>query len=356
VLQLNTWSENRRPRLITTIGLDIAKSVFQVHGVDEEGVSVVMKRLHRKQVLPFFSKLPSCLIGIEACATAHHWARTLVALGHEVKLMPPAYVKAYLKRGKSDALDAEAICEAVQRPTMRFVPVKSPEQQAILMVHRTRSLVVRQRTMAANAMRAHLAEFGLVANPGIRNLMKLIQSTSDETEPDRQLPEMARTALAVLVRRLCELEEELQALDRTLLDWHRQNAASQRLAAIPGIGVITATAIVATVSDPGSVRSGRQFAAWLGLTPKQNSSGGKERLGGISKQGDRYLRRLLVVGATAVIRHSKTKNTPLANWLRSLLEKKPVRLVSVALANKTARTVWALLAHDRTYHPYHQVT
>ncbi len=340
---------------ITTIGLDIAKSVFQAHGIDKDGTVVLMKRMHRKQMLPFFSKLPSCLIGIEACATAHHWARTLVSLGHEVKLMPPTYVRAYVKRGKNDAADAEAICEAVLRPNMRFVPVKSPDQQSILMVHRTRSLVVRQRTMAANAMRAHLAEFGLAANPGVRNLMKLIRKTFDEIEPDKQLPEMARTALAVLARRLCELEEELKALDRTLLDWHCQNAASQRLAAVPGIGVITATAIVATVSDPGGFRSGRQFAAWLGLVPKQNSSGNKLRLGGISKQGDRYLRRLLVVGATAVIRHSKNKNTPLANWLRGLLEKKPVRLVSVALANKTARIAWALLAHDRTYHPYHRI-
>lgn len=338
---------------VTTIGLDIAKSVFQVHGVDETGEAMLTRRFTRRKLLPFFATLPSCLIGIEACATAHHWARELAALGHEVKLMPPAYVKAYVKRGKTDAADAEAICEALTRPTMRFVPVKSPEQQAILMVHRTRSLVVRQRTMAANAMRAHLAEFGLVANPGIRNLLKLIARVFDEVEPEPGMPLMARTALSVFVRRLAELEEELRELDKTLHDWHRQNAMSQRLATIPGIGVITATAIVATVSDIQAFRSGRQFAAWLGLVPKQNSSGNKIRLGGISKQGDRYLRRLLVVGATAVIRHSKQKDTPLANWLRDLLDKKPVRLVSVALANKTARVVWALMAHDRPYHPYH---
>ncbi len=338
---------------VTTIGLDIAKSVFQIHGVDEAGEVVLTRRFTRRKILPFFAKLPSCLIGIEACATAHHWARELAALGHEVKLMPPAYVKAYVKRVKNDAADAEAICEAVARPSMRFVPVKSPEQQSILMVHRTRALVVRQRTMAANAMRAHLAEFGLVANPGIRNLMKLVDRTFDETEPDERLPEMARTALAILVRRLVELQDELQALDRTLHDWHQQNALSQRLAAVPGIGIITATAIVATVSDIHAFRSGRQFAAWLGLVPKQNSSGEKIRLGGISKQGDRYLRRLLVVGATAVIRHSRHKNTPLACWLSAMLDKKPVRVVSVALANKTARIVWALLAHNRSYHPYH---
>lgn len=338
---------------ITTIGLDIAKSVFQVHGVDETGEAVLTRRFTRRKLLPFFAKLPSCLIGIEACATAHHWARELAALGHEVKLMPPAYVKAYVKRGKTDAADAEAICEAVTRPTMRFVPVKSSEQQSILMVHRTRSLVVRQRTMAANAMRAHLAEFGLVANPGIRNLLKLIARVFDKVEPVLSVPPLARTALSVFARRLAELEEELRMLDKTLHDWHRQNAMSQRLATIPGIGVITATAIVATVSDIQAFRSGRQFAAWLGLVPKQNSSGDKIRMGGISKQGDRYLRRLLVVGATAVIRHSKQKDTPLANWLRGLLDKKPVRLVSVALANKTARVVWALMAHDRPYHPYH---
>ena len=338
---------------VTTIGLDIAKSVFQVHGVDEAGEALLTRRFTRRKLLPFFATLPSCLIGIEACATAHHWARELAALGHEVKLMPPAYVKAYVKRGKSDAADAEAICEALTRPTMRFVPVKSPEQQAILMVHRTRFLVVRQWTMAANAMRAHLAEFGLVANPGIRNLLKLIARVFNEVEPEPGIPLIARTALSVFVRRLAELEEELRELDKTLHDWHRQNAMSQRLATIPGIGVITATAIVATVSDIQAFRSGRQFAAWLGLVPKQNSSGDKIRLGGISKQGDRYLRRLLVVGATAVIRHSKQKDTPLANWLRDLLDKKPVRLVSVALANKTARVVWALMAHDRPYHPYH---
>lgn len=258
---------------------------FQVHGVDEDGVPVLMKRLRRKQMEPFFAKLPSCLIGIEACATAHHWARVLVGFGHEVKLMPPAYVKAYVKRGKNDAADAEAICEAIRRPTMRFVPIKSPDQQSILMIHRARSLVVRQRTMAANALRSHLAEFGRVANPGIRNILKLARSVFDETEEDRKLPELARTALAVLVRRLIELEEERQTLDQALLAWHKETEASRKLATVPGIGVVTATAIAATVSDPQQFRSGRQFAAWLGLVPQQHSSGSKVRLGGISKQG-----------------------------------------------------------------------
>ena len=329
---------------IITIGLDLAKSVFQVHGVDENGSSALVQRLRRKQVIPFFSKLPSCLIGIEACATAHHWARTLAALGHEVKLMPPAYVKAYVKRGKSDALDAEAICEAVRRPTMRFVPVKSPEQQGILMAHRTRALVVRQRTMAANALRAHFAEFGLVANPGVHNLLRLAETALGDEDT---LPDCARIALTTLVRRLVELEEEIR-----ILDWHAENEVSRRLVGIPGVGVITATAVAATVSDPGQFKSGRQFAAWLGLVPQQHSSGDKVRTGRISKQGDRYLRRLLVVGATAVIRHSREKATPLAAWVRGMLERKPLRLVSVALANKMARIVWSLLARGETYRPY----
>jgi transposase len=333
---------------ISVIGLDLAKSVFQAHGIDESGRTVLVKKLHRKQMLPFFSNLPPCLIGVEACATAHHWARTLSAMGHEVKLMPPSYVKGYVKRGKSDALDAEAICEAVQRRSMRFVPTKTVEQQAILMAHRTRSLLVRQRTMAANALRAHLAEFGLVANPGIANLAKLSEKAL--AEPDG-LPAYARRALAILVRRLVELTEEIGALDRELGAWHAQNEASQRLAAIPGIGVITATAIAATVTDPKQFRSGRQFAAWLGLTPQQQSTGGKTRLGGISKQGDRYLRRLLVVGATAVMRHAKDKATRLADWIRELLAKKPFRLVSVALANKLARIAWAVLTSGDTYRP-----
>lgn len=333
---------------ITTIGLDLAKSVFQAHGVDEAGRTVLVKKLHRKQMLPFFSKLRPCLIGIEACATAHHWARTLSAMGHEVRLMPPSYVKGYVKRGKSDALDAEAICEAVQRPSMRFVPVKTVEQQSILMAHRTRSLLVRQRTMAANALRAHLAELGMVANPGIANLAKLTGKAFAEADG---LPGYARRALEILIRRLEDLTAEIAALDRELHTWHAGNEASRRLAAIPGIGVITATAIAATVTDPGQFRSGRQFAAWLGLTPQQHSTGGRERLGRISKQGDRYLRRLLVVGATAVMRHSKDKTTRLADWIRKLLAAKPFRLVSVALANKLARIAWVVLTRGETYRP-----
>lgn len=334
---------------IATIGLDLAKSVFQAHGVDETGVTVLVKKLHRKQMIPFFSKLPPCLIGVEACGTAHYWARTLAAMGHEVRLIPPSYVKAYVKRGKSDALDAEAICEAVQRPAMRFVPVKTVDQQAILTIHRTRSLLVRQRTMLANALRAHLAELGHVANLGIANLAKLTKQVLAEEDA---LPPYARTALEMLMRQVMTVSAEITVLDQQLLAWHAQSEASRRLAAIPGLGILTASALAATVTDPNQFRSGRQFAAWLGLTPQQHSTGGKTRLGGISKQGDRDLRRLLVVGATAVIRHIKTNPTPLANWIRTLMVKKPFRLVSVALANKLARIAWVVLTRKETYQPY----
>jgi transposase len=335
---------------IKTIGLDLAKSVFQAHGIDDKGATVLAKRLHRKQMLPFFSKLPPCLIGVEACGTAHHWARTLAEMGHEVRLIPPSYVKAYVKRGKSDALDAEAICEAVQRPTMRFVPMKTVEQQGLLMAHRARSLLVRQRTMLANALRAHLAELGFVANPGIANLATLAERV---LAGEGALSSYARAAVETLTRQIMTLNQEVAALDRQLMAWHADNEASRRLTAIPGIGVITATAVAATVTDPDQFRSGRQFAAWLGLTPQQQSTGGKTRLGGISKQGDRYLRRLLVVGATAVIRHTKDKPTPMADWIRKLLEKKPFRIVSVALANKLARIAWVVLTRKEAYRPYH---
>ena len=333
---------------IVTMGLDLAKSVFQAHGVDENGAAVLVKKLHRKQMLPFFSKLPPCLIGVEACGTAHYWARTLSAMGHEVRLIPPSYVKAYLKRGKSDALDAEAICEAVQRPTMRFVPAKTVEQQAILTVHRTRSLLVRQRTMLANALRAHLAELGHVANLGIANLAKL---TKEVLADENALLPMARTALEMLMRQVTTVSGEIAVLDRQLLAWHAQSEASRRLSGVPGLGILTATALAATVTDSNQFHSGRQFAAWLGLTPQQHSTGGKTRLGGISKQGDRYLRRLLVVGATAVIRHIKDNPTPLARWVGKLMEKKPFRLVSVALANKLARIAWVVLTRKETYQP-----
>ncbi|MDQ2803107.1 MAG: IS110 family transposase [Pseudomonadota bacterium] len=332
---------------ISTIGLDIAKRVFQAHGADATGKAVLRRKLQRAEVLTFFAALPSCLVGIEACSTAHHWARAIRTLGHEVRLMPASYVKPYVKRGKTDAADAEAICEAVTRPTMRFVPIKTAEQQAVLMLHRTRDLLVRQRTMLVNALRGHMAEMGIIAPQGISRVGDLVAALLGEDEA--QLPRMARYALRGLVAELEALGERVKEIEGAILAWHKDNEASRRLATIPGIGPITASAIVATVTDPTQFHSARQFAAWIGLVPKQNSSGGKERQGGISKQGDRYLRRLLVLGATAVIRHARTKVTAETAWLRGVLDRRPVRLASVAQANKTARIVWALLARGESY-------
>jgi transposase len=332
---------------ITTIGLDLAKSVFQLHAVDAHGTVVWRKKVRRSALLDTLEKVPPCLVGIEACATSHHWAREISALGHQVRLMPPAYVKAYLRRQKNDAADAEAICEAVSRPTMRFVPVKSAERQAVLVLHRSRELLVRQRTMIINAIRAHCAEFGLIAAQGVsgsRDLVERIRQAGSAV-----LPDMAKDAMMLLVEHLQALVRQIQALNRRLLIWHRQDQASQRLANIPGVGVISATALAASVTDPGAFRSGREFSASLGLVPRQNSSGGKDRLGRISKMGDRYLRKLLVVGATSVVRRARTADTTAANWVRSLLERKPARVVTVAMANKTARIVWAVLARGETY-------
>ncbi len=331
----------------TTIGLDLAKNLFQVHGVDTEGNVVVRKKLRRSALLAFFSELPPCLVGMEACASSHHWARELAGHGHDVKLMPPSYVKPYVKRGKNDAADAEAICEAVRRPTMRFVPVKSAEQQSALMVHRARDLLLRQRTMLVNALRAHLAELGIVAAQGMRNVPKLIETVLDET--DSRIPAIARPVLVLLVAQMRELSARIKTLESQLLAWHRTNEASRRLETIPGIGFITATAIAATVTDPSHFKSGRQFAAWLGLVPRQNSTGGKARLGRISKMGDRYIRRLLVVGATALIRFARNRSTPLTAWADALLAHRPARIVSVALANKMARIAWAVLARGEAY-------
>jgi len=284
---------------------------------------------------------------MEACATSHHWAREIAALGHEVRLIPPAYVKPYVKRQKNDAADAEAICEAVTRPNMRFVPVKTEDQQSVLVLHRSRDLLMRQRTMILNAIRAHLAEFGIVAAQGPRKVMEMVSRlrNGDETS----LPEIARSALLALAAQLDNLGDEIRRLERRLMDWHRTNAASQRLETIPGVGLLTATAIAASVPDPTVFKSGRQFAAYLGLVPRQNSSGGKERLGRISKMGNGYLRRLLVVGATSVVRRAGANTTRTGAWVRSLLERKPARVVTVAVANKTARTAWALLAKGESY-------
>jgi transposase len=329
----------------TTIGLDLAKHVFQVHGVDAAGKTVVRKQLRRGDVLKFFQDLSPCLVGMEACGTAHHWARLITELGHTVKLMPPGYVRPYVKRGKTDAADAEAICEAVTRPTMRFVATKSMEQQAALMLHKTRDLLVRQRTMLINALRGHLAEFGIVAAKGPAGAKTAVEALHEAQE---HLPEAARSALHGIIDQLRELAIAIRRLEERILAWHRASEVSRRLATIPGIGPITASAIAAAVPDGSLFRSGRQFAAWLGLTPRAHSSGGKERQVGISKQGDGYIRRLLVVGATAVMRLAR-KDNPHRSWAAKLLERKSAKLAAVALANKTARIAWVVMTRGAIY-------
>jgi len=331
---------------VTTIGLDIAKNVFQVHGIDANEKVVVRKQLRRSQVLAFFAALAPCLIGMEACATAHYWARELTKLGHKVRLMPAKDVKAYLKRNKNDAADAEAICEAVRRPTMRFVRIKTAEQQGQLMQHRTRDLMMRQRTQVINALRAHLTEFGIVAAQGNQGVKELLAIVADQQ--DARLPVDARASVIMLAAQLEAVQTLLRSLDQRIMKQHRANEASRRLETIPGIGIIGASAIAATVSDPMVFRSGRDFAAWIGLVPRQDSTGGKQKLGPISKQGDRYLRRILIVGAHSVLRC--VKENPLKYpWLTQLLARRPFKVVAVALANKMARTAWALLAHGGTY-------
>jgi transposase len=332
---------------IRTIGLDIAKSVFQVHGVDGAGHAVIRRQLKRRYVLAFFQKLPSCLVGIEACASSHHWSRELKALGHTVCLMPPAYVKPYVKRQKNDAADAEAICEAVTRANMRFVATKTPEQQSGMVLHRTRHLFIRQQTSVINAIRAHLAEFGIVAPVGRKGIEELLDVVADPS--DKRVPAIARVCLAALGAQLRRLKEQILEFDRIIMTWHRSNEASRRLDAIPGVGPMLATALVGSVADPKAFRSGRNFSAWIGLVPKQHSSGGKERLGSISKQVDRYLRGLFVAGALAVIRYAKIHGTKQRPWLTALLARRPTKVAAIALANKIARMVWAMMARGERY-------
>ena len=328
---------------MTTVGLDLAKSWFQVHGADAQGRPVLRKKLARGKVLEFFAGLPACLVGMEACATAHFWARELTALGHDVRLMPAQYVKAYVKRGKNDAADAAAICEAVSRPSMRFVPVKSEAQQAALMLHRARDLLVRQRTQLINAVRGHLAEFGIVEAQGAWNLPRVLAHLETEGE----LPEVARQILRLLAAQLDEAEQRIEDLDARIAAWHKASPASQRLATIPGIGPLVATAITATIADPSTFRSGREFAAWLGLVPRQRSTGGKQRLGRISREGDGYIRRLLIIGAQAVLLRSKAAHAD--PWMQGLLARRPRLVVAVALANKTARVAWAVMTKGQPY-------
>jgi transposase len=332
---------------VKTIGLDIAKSVFQVHGVDANGQVVVRRKLKRRYVLAFFQKVRPCLVGMEACATSHYWSRELQAVGHRVRLMPPSYVKPYVKRQKNDAADAEAICEAVSRANMRFVETKTVEQQSCLVLHRTRHLFIRQQTSVINAIRAHLAEFGIVAPVGRKGVEQLLDVVANSE--DKRIPDVARACVAALGGQLRALKAQILEFDRQIMIWHRSHETSKRLDEIPGVGPALATALVASIADPKAFRSGRDFSAWIGLVPKQHSSGGKEKLGGISKQGDRYLRGLFTAGALAVIRYAKIYGTKHRPWLTALLARRPAKVAAIALANKLARMVWAMMTRGERY-------
>ena len=325
---------------VTTIGLDIAKLVFQVHGIDAGGKAVLRKRIVRGQVIAFFSSLSPCLIGIEACATAHYWARQLKALGHEVRLMPAHYVKAYVKRAKNDAADAEAICEAVTRPTMRFVPPKSEEAQAIVLMHRLRSQFVAQRTALLNALRAGFAEFGIIAAQGLKGATEIL--TLAKTS-DQRLPEVIRVTYRMLADAIAAVEERIKTFERQIAANTKFDDTCKRLSTIPGIGPVASTTIVALVGDASRFDTGRDFAAWVGLVPRQNSSGGKQRLGRITKAGDQTLRTLFVLGAFTIMKQAQINPSRASPWLIALMARRPPLVAAVALANKIARIVWAVL-------------
>jgi transposase len=331
-----------------TIGLDIAKHVFHAHGADERGRALFSKRISRGKVLEFFASKPPCVVALEACGGAHHWGRQLTALGHEVRLIPPAYVKPFVKRQKNDAIDAEAICEAAQRPSMRFVAVKSEEQQAAGLVFRTRDLLVRQRTQLINAIRGHLTEYGWVAPKGPSHVAMLADLLEEE-EMASSLPPAARSMFKVMLDLLDELDGRIAELDKEIARRAREDEVSRRLMTIPGIGPITATAIAALAPPAETFAKGRDFAAWLGLAPLQRSTGGKQKLGAISKMGERTLRRLLIIGSSAVVLHASKRGAPRGSWLEQMLARKPRMLVTVALANKMARIIWALLIKQEDY-------
>ncbi len=331
---------------ITTIGLDLAKNVFQVHGVNERGKAVLRKQLKRDQVAPFFANLPPCLIGIEACASAHHWARKLQALGHTVRLMAPQFVKPYVKSNKNDAADAEAICEAVSRPSMRFVPIKNVEQQSVLSLHRVRQGFVKARTAQANQIRGLLGEYGLVVPQGIAYIAQRVPALIEAAE--NELPGSFRMLIQRLLEHLKALQQQVDEIETQIKAWHRNSEASQRLEKVPGIGPLTATVLVASVGDAKNFDNGRQFAAWLGVVPRQHSSGGKPTLLGMSKRGDAYLRTMLIHGARSVI-YRATQRADADSWLVKLTTRRNKNVAAVAMANKTARTVWALLAHGREF-------
>ncbi len=335
---------------VTTVGLDLAKNIFQVHGIAADGTVAFNKSLRRAQLLQFFEALEPCLIGMEACGSSHHWARQFRKLGHEVRLMPAMYVKAYVKRGKSDAIDAEAICEAVTRPTMRFVAIKTEEQQGVLFLHRARDLVVRQRTQLSNMLRGLLGEFGIVIAQGIGSAVKFAKAVLDGDRPS--IPEVAIDVLTNLCNQMVALHLRILWYDKRILLEGRRDPKVMLLRTIPGVGPVTASAIVATAGDGHQFRNGREFAAWLGLTPINRSSGGKERLGRISKMGDRYLRRLLVTGMTARLNQMKVNPDRVDPWAMSLRERKSPRVATVAMANKTARIIWAVLTRNERYRPH----
>ena len=331
---------------VVTIGLDIAKSVFQVHGVNSSGGAVLRRQLKRARMLPFFAKLTPCLIGIEACNNSHYWARELSALGHDVKLMPAQYVKPCVKRQKNDAADAEAICEAVTRPTMRFVAVKSPEQQSLMMLHRVRLMLNRQRTQISNAIRAHMSEFGVVAPVGRLGVERLLEIVEDDD--DDRIPEDARLCLKMLMAQLAVVKQQVLENDRRVLASARRTELGRRLMEIPGVGPLLASAFAPSVADPTVFKTGRDLAAWIGLVPKQNSSGGKDKLGSITRDGNQYLRQMLVVGAMAVIRYAERHGTK-RPWLVELLARRPAKVAAVALANKNARIIWAMMVSGERY-------
>ena len=333
---------------ITTVGIDLAKSAFQIHGTDERGKALLRKQLRRNEVLKFFANLPPCLIGMEACGSAHHWARKLIELGHTVKLMAPSFVKPYVKTNKNDRNDAEAICEAVTRPNMRFVPVKSPEQQGLLALHCARSGWVKARTAQANQIRGLLSEFGIVVSQGIARLRSALPEILEDGA--NGLPGLMRTLLSTLLTHLKELDQQIQQLEREIVLWHRRNEDSRRVERIRGIGPITASALVASIGNAKNFKNGRQVAAWLGLVPAQDSSGGKTKMLGISKHGNVYLRTLLIHGARSVLRHLKQRPNQ-TDWLARLLARRNRNVAAVALANKNARIAWALLAYQRDFEP-----
>jgi len=333
---------------LTTVGIDLAKQVFQVHGIDEHGKVLVKKQLRRDQMTTFFVNLPPCLVGMEACGSAHYWARKLQAMGHTVRLMAPQFVKPYVKTNKNDAADAEAICEAVSRPNMRFVPIKNIEQQAVLALHRVRQSFVKARTAQANQIRGLLGEFGLVVPQGIGYIATRVPELIEDAE--NELPGSFRLLVQRLLDHLKELGQQVEELEAQIQAWHRNSDLSTKLAQVPGIGPITASALVASIGDARNFEGGRQLAAWLGLVPRQHSSGGKSNLLGMSKRGDSYLRTLLIHGARSVIYRAGQKAGP-CSWINAVVQRRNKNVAAVALANKNARIVWALLAHDRRYEP-----